>query len=1089
MKKIFIVLAMISLSSLVASAQGVKAYEGKITLPTYLLDPPEQAPIFERDWSYQRAKRSVYPYPLNDNMTRNRQDVTYDCLYMENEYVELCVIPEFGGRLMYAIDKTNGYDIFYHNHVVKPANVGMTGAWISGGVEWNVFHHHRQTSHTPCDWRIVDNPDGSKTIWVGETEYRHRMQWAIGMTLYPGKSYIEISGRLMNGTQNNNSMLYWSNVATLVDENYQICFPQSTEFVTFHCKECFGHWPVTHEPFNKMDFYKNGIDASWWKNHYMSNSMFIYDQKADFVGGYDHGRHAGTMLAGNHNIIKGGKFWLWGPNSEWDTKILTDNSGHYCELMVGAYSDNQPDYNWNFPYETKEFSQFWYGVRDLGGIKGGDRRGAINMDLKEDGKVLVGANATQKFSKVTLRLTKGGEVLWEKTSSIDPAHPIVETVAVAPGTQEHELTLALLDADGKEMFAYTPVVKDPTSPLPPIVDRPKRPKDIENTEECFFVGQRNLQFHNPFVNPTDYFLEVLRRDPGDTRANTQMGVWFRLRGEYDKAAAYLRKAIARQTFDYTRPKDAEAMYNLGLILKEQGKRDAAMDTLYRATWNYTYNSGANYQLAQMYSGEGNYEMALDRLEEAIAYNGRNFQAINLKAIILKKLGKKAEADACFKRVLAEDPVNSCALYNTADAAAFRKFMREQPESYLELAIQYWHNGFTDEAVKLLKDIDARVDYPTVKLYLAWFTGDDNLYAKALALPVGYCAPFRLETIQVLEAAKKACPQSALPYYYEGNLLYNIQQDNAIKEWTKCVELDPSFDLAWRNLGWAAWLYTKDYAEAARCYKKAVELNPDSALYLEECDQALEALGAPVQERYDLLKSHHATAVKRYYPEAQEVITGMYVGDYDYILDMLDNCYFPTREGVANFHDVFVDALLLAGKQKEAEGDNDAAIALYKKAFTYPENHQVFLVDERATHDAQIFYYLGQVYEKIGNKEEAKEWYQKAADQDYNLKGSKNYRYWTGLALKKLGRKSEAKAIFRKMVEEGKNAVVEDYVNFYGAEGTTGKTVESINAGAYYTKALGELGLGRKCAARRDFKKVLKLKPADLWSARLLKTNE
>ena len=1077
-------------ASFTAQAQsGVSAREGKITLPTYLLDPAEQAPIFERDWSYQRAKRSVYPYPLNDNMTRNRQDVTYDCLYLENEYVELCIIPEIGGRLMYAIDKTNGYDIFYHNHVVKPANVGMTGAWISGGVEWNVFHHHRQTSHIPCDWQITSSPDGSKTIWLGETEYRHRMQWAIGVTLHPGKSYIEVSGRLINATQNNNSMLYWSNVSTLVDENYQICLPQSTEFVTFHCKNWFAHWPETHETFNDMDFYKDGIDASWWKNHYMSNSMFVHDQKCDFVGGYDHGRNAGTMLTGNHNIIKGGKFWLWGPNSEWDTKILTDNSGHYIELMVGAYSDNQPDYNWNFPYETQQFSQYWYGVRDLGGIKAGNRHCAINMDLLEGGKVSLGVNTTEKMSSLHVSLLDGDKVLYSGViPAIDPAKPWHRTVSVDPSLKETDIRMVLSDASGKEMTSYQAVEKHYDSPLPEIVDRPKKPSDIANNEECFLVGLRNLQFHNPFINPTDYFLEVLRRDPGDTRANTQMGVWYRIRGEYDKAAGYLRAAIRRQTKDYTRPKDAEAMYNLGLVLKAQGKREAAMDTLYRATWNYTYNSGANTQLAQMYAEAGDYEMALDRLDEAIAYNGRNYQAKTFKGVVLKTLGRKAEAEKCFREVLDEDPVNAMALYETSSAAQFRKFMREQPESYLELAILYWHNGFKDTAVRLLRDIDSRVDYPTVKMYLAYLTGDKSLFGEALALPVGYCAPFRLETIDVLAEAKKACPESEKPYYYLGNLLYNIQPDNAVKEWEKCVEMNPKNDLAWRNLGWAGWLHTKDYARSVECYLKAIELNP-APLYLEECDQAMEALKAPVAQRYEVLKSHHETGVKRYYPLAQEVILGTFVGDYDYVLDLLDKCYFPTREGVANFHDNFVDACLLAGKKKLAEGDTDAAIALYQKAFTYPENHQVFLVNERATHDAQINYELGIAYEKKGDSAKAREYFQLAADQDFNLKGSKNFRYWSGLAMSRLGRKAEARQLFRKMVAEGKGGIIKEFINFYGAEGTTGTSVEVKNAEANFTRALGELGLGHKCKARRLLRKVLEAKPDHLWANELLKNNE
>ncbi|MBR2609337.1 MAG: DUF5107 domain-containing protein, partial [Bacteroidales bacterium] len=662
----------LGLGSMIARAQdaGVKAWEGTLEMPTYIGSAPESAPIFERDWSYQRARRSVYPYVLddnmyvvNENMERQKENRTYKALFLENEYVQLCVLPEIGGRLFYAVDKTNGYDIFYHNEVVKPANVGMLGSWISGGVEWNVFHHHRNTTNMPVDCKIVENEDGSKTIWVGEVEFRHRMQWAIGITLRPGKSYMEINGRLINSTADDNSLLYWSNVATKVDENYQIIFPQSVDFVTFHCKNWFAHWPITHETFNDMQFYNEDVDVSWWKNHYMSNSMFVHDLKEDFVAGYDHGADAGTMLTANHHINKGGKFWLWGPNSMWDTKILTDDSGHYIELMMGAYSDNQPDYNWNKPYEVKKFTQYYYGIRNIKGVKAGNTLAAMNFEPQGKGKYLLGVNTTEAKNGMKVELVKGGEKVYENVLDIAPDKPFVETVKLDESWNPYEITMNLYEADGKPVLSYTPR-KDTSydKPLPEIVDRPKRPHEIENNEECYFVGLRNLQFHNPFVNPADYFLEVLRRDPGDTRSNTQMGVILRKNGEYEKAANHFRRAIRRQTHDYTRPADCEAMYNLGLILKTQGKYAEAMDTLYRATWNFAYNSPANYQLAQMYSQVKDYQNALIRLDEAIQNNGNNWNAVNLKASILRVEGRKAEAKALLEGILAVDPLNIYTTY-------------------------------------------------------------------------------------------------------------------------------------------------------------------------------------------------------------------------------------------------------------------------------------------------------------------------------------------------------------------------------------------------------------------------------------------
>jgi tetratricopeptide (TPR) repeat protein len=659
--------------------------------------------------------------------------------------------------------------------------------------------------------------------------------------------------------------------------------------------------------------------------------------------------------------------------------------------------------------------------------------------------------------------------------------------------KECELTMTLTDKNGKQLLSYTPVKKDASKPLPEIVEPPLLPGEIENNEECYLVGLRNLQFHNPFIKPADYFTEVLRRDPYDTRSNTQMGVYWRLRGDNEKAAMYLRRAIKRQTKDYTRPKDCEAMYNLGLILKAEGKTEAAVDTLYRAVWDYTYNSAANYQLAQIYMGKGDLNMAMERLDEAIRYNGNNLSAINLKGSIYRIQDKKEEAAVCIDKVLTFDPLNAYAAYEkyllTGDTS-YKTLLHDNVESYIELAMNYYHNGFKDQTIEMLQYIDSIKQYPTVKLWLGYLADQagnksyaDSCFKSALKMSTDYCNPFRLEIKAVLDKAKEYYPDSYKLYYYTGNYFYDKQPGKAMDEWEKCAGLNPSFAMVWRNLGWGHWLYAKNYEESVKAYLKAIELDPNQAMFLEEIDQVYEAKGEDVQVRYDLLKRMHTTGVKRYYPLAAEVITGTFAGDYGYVLDLLRNCYFPTREGVANFHDIYIDALLVAGQEKLVNGFHKEAIKLFEEAFTFPENHQVFYVDTRRPRDAQIYYMIADAYEKWGNKAKAKFNYQNAAS--VNVKKT-DYRYWQALAYQKTGKADEAEVLFNSLVEDGKRNTVQRVVNFYGAEGTTGQTVESVNTKAYFTTGLGELGLGNISKAKECFKKSLELKPDNLWSMVMLK---
>jgi hypothetical protein len=145
-------------------------------------------------------------------------------------------------------------------------------------------------------------PDGGKTVWVGELELRDRMRWMVGLTIRPGKAYIEVSGRVINRTPLAHSMLYFANIAVPANEHYQVIFPPNTEFVTNHSKKEFSRWPVSNNVYNNIDF-RRGVDVSWWKNHPSPISMFAWGNQGDFVAGYDHGRKAGLVHVADRHVL------------------------------------------------------------------------------------------------------------------------------------------------------------------------------------------------------------------------------------------------------------------------------------------------------------------------------------------------------------------------------------------------------------------------------------------------------------------------------------------------------------------------------------------------------------------------------------------------------------------------------------------------------------------------------------------------------------------------------------------------------------------------------------------------------------------
>src|ERR1017187_4859342 len=151
-----------SLPAAAAGVPAVKVWETTMVIPTYLAGDPEPNPMFYFGRQSQGAQAPVYPYPMYDNLTGKKTDKTYKIVYLENEYVRIGILPEIGGRIFEGIDKTNGYNFIYRQHVIKPTLISIIGAWISGGVEWNINHHHRASTFLPVQYRSEERRVGKE---------------------------------------------------------------------------------------------------------------------------------------------------------------------------------------------------------------------------------------------------------------------------------------------------------------------------------------------------------------------------------------------------------------------------------------------------------------------------------------------------------------------------------------------------------------------------------------------------------------------------------------------------------------------------------------------------------------------------------------------------------------------------------------------------------------------------------------------------------------------------------------------------------------------------------------------------------------
>jgi len=1076
--------------------ENVRIWEERVVIPTYETGAPDVNPMFFERRVYQGSSGKVYPLPVTETLLGKKEPKSYTAVFLENKYLKIMLLPELGGRIQRAIDKTNGYDFVYYNQVVKPALVGLAGPWISGGIEFNWPQHHRPSTFLPIEYHLEENEDGSATLFIGETDVMYGTKGMAAITLYPERAYIEIKGRLYNPTTMDQTFLWWANPAVAVNENTFSVFPPDVHAVMDHGKRAVSTFPIATGEYYKFD-YSAGVDISRYKNIQVPTSYMAYQSKYDFIGNFDEGLQAGLLHIADHHISVEKKQWTWGNGDfgqAWD-RNLTDEDGPYIELMTGVYTDNQPDFTWLAPHEEKTFTQYFMPYKEVGRVTDANENVVVRYEQRGDDAEL-SVYAAQSYPNASITVTCADRTLWHSQVDLAPETVFTEPFSLG-GTAIEDTVLTIANEHGLPLITVRverhedKPVPEPATPLAP-------PSQVKSIEELYLAATHLIQYRHASSSAADYFLEGLRRDPHDARLNDGWGRFLYRQGRFEESLPFFDGAIERIQWKNPNPESCKPFLHRGLALLMLDRTDEAYDSIFKAVWSSDTQNVAWYWLACLASRKDRLPQAREFVENALVYNTHDMKSRLLKTVLLRRTGE--DCQEWIRESLQIDPLDLGLAYEEAvrsgDLEAWQKLMRGDSRNYRLLAFRYVEMGASETALKILKLGPS--DHPMTWYAKGWITAtkcndrEEALacYRHAETLSSAYCFPNTLEELIVLEHATQLNPDGSFAHYYLGNLLYDAKRhEEALRSWQRSASLNAQFATVHRNLAIAYHNQSHDLEAAFSAISRAQQLDDQDPRILLERDQLAERLAHTPLDRLTFLDRHQSVVAKRddLFLRRIMLLNCLKRSEEAYAA-IMSRSFHPWEGGEGLVSGQYVLSLVTMAQHALDMHDCNTAIDLLKRTLTWPANLGEGRLPQ--TQDNIACHHLGIAYSRSGDDEQARQWWQRAstglekpAPNHYYHDQPSDTIFYQGLALLRLGRRDEASKRFNLLVSYGrKHQFDEVKPDFFAVSLPETSVYHNDEAQlhlhhCHYLLALGNLGLGNVVEAEALLSKIVAENPS------------
>ena len=882
------------------------------TIVTYPFSDTSPLPIIQ-------TKNDIYPYSRIDGFSHDGRPEEWKMVKLENDYVEVYILPEMGGKVWGAVDKSTGKEFIYMNDVVKFRDVAMRGPWTSGGIEWNsgVIGHHPGGA-SPVNYRVFTDDEGTAHCVVGGMDLPTHMQWRVDISLPVNTSYFETETNWYNATPYYQAYYHWNNAGVKSAEDLRYYFPGNYRV---------GHggladpWPVD----------ENGVDRSWYKNnpHFGHMSYHIAGSMDNYYVCYYHDEDFGSGHWSPVNGAPGKKIWMWSHARDgaiWED-LLTDTHGQYVEVQAGRML-NQNSFNSGhtpfkqasfIPYNADNWVERWFPVRETGGITRVAESGSINLVYSEEG--------------INLRFSPMKEINDNLVVRVNENEVLSEALVMLP-SEAREWTINGI-AEDDALQVYLGREKLFSSAEDYIMDRPMAaPSDaLDDT----YILARELENRRAYGRALDTYLELLDKNAMHLEATARVAELYMRRGELDKALQYARKVLEMDAYL------PEANFIYGNIQKALGNFNDAQDGFRWAMRSLEFRSASLQQLSEISLMEGDLDLALKQSTQALSYNDRNLNSHKIMAIAQRKLKHQQEAEKVLSALLELDPLNHFALFESyllqpgeGTLEVFNQSFQSEMarDEYLETALFYEGLGLFEEAVMVL---EVAPSYPVIDYWLAWLHREDQeksgvFMEKALNANPEYIFPYRSGTLSVLEWASEQSP-SWITDYYTALILWNRGLDAEAQSLLKKWGNEPDFVPFYYSRACLAGLNSD---ASLVDMQKALSVDPDQW-------RIYRVLADIYNKRGDNASALALTA------EGHEKFPGNYIldlsyskfltinGDFELSLEVLRDINVLPFEGENTGHDLYEYNNLILAYNAYKSGDYVESLAYVETSEAYPEN--------------------------------------------------------------------------------------------------------------------------------------------------------